>query len=172
MFEKIDLNILINEIKNDQAIVTKIKNKKPDYVNKNCYYYKFNGFRCDMIDFINTDLDSNLIEEVKRMYYNLSEEHFIDELSFSNIDRIRKNNNFKLETYEEYLYKKIIEQLYNLYSEKNVKELLSEDFEIYKKEKKKKSKRKIYPEKIFEAKEKEEKKFDLEPKYKNFLSKY
>ena len=93
-----------------------------------------------------------------------------------------------IESYEEYIFKKLFDRLHNLYSEKNAIELLSGDFPSdKKKDKKKKGKRKsqqsgkeskrLHFNNFLEENESNltiieaPKNVELESKYKNFLSK-
>ena len=92
--------------------------------------------------FYSTDLDYyKLVEDLRRMFAHLSEERFVDELVFCGLDRTRIIELKFVESYEEFLYKKLFERLHNLYSEKNAIELLSGDYDK-KKNKKKKGKKK------------------------------
>jgi hypothetical protein len=134
LFEKLELNNLINEIKSDPKITSKIKSKRPEMAKNHCY--RFNTFRCDFFDqyFYASELDYyKLVDDVKRIVYNMSEENLVDELIFCGLERTQ--------SYEEYLFKKIFEKLHFLNSEKNAIELLNGDFDKSQ-IKKKKSKRK------------------------------
>lgn len=133
LFEKLEINFLINEVKTDSSIIARVKSRRPD-VKPHCY--RLNSFKCDLLDpFIyNNEFDFfKLLDEVKKILYNKNEENFVDELLFCGLE--------KSQTYEEFLYKKVFDKLHHLHSEKNAIELLSGEYEK-KENKKKKSKRK------------------------------
>lgn len=85
VFTKVlDIKTIVNMLKNDTALMNKIK--KPEL--KNLFYY-LPKTRFEMFE-QRSDNDHDLEEKYKKLYLENSEEFFVDELIFCKIDTICK----------------------------------------------------------------------------------
>ncbi len=85
----IDLKKILLGLKGDQTIMNKIKKQKPDNI-KN-YFYLINKTKFELFE-PPVDNDHEIIEKLKKIYLEHSEEIFIDELIFSQLENLSKRN--------------------------------------------------------------------------------
>jgi len=71
--------------------------------------------------------ENEMIDNIKKSYLNSKEVNFIDEIMFSDVNRLSKTFLYK-DTIKDFLYKGIFDNVYNLYTEKNANDLLNENF--------------------------------------------
>lgn len=119
----------MKDIKKDQNIITKIKNRKNE--TKSCFYpgphspkdiiQSGNIYKSEIYQ------ENEMIDNIKKSYLNSKEINFIDEIMFSDVNRLSKLF-FTLDTLKDFLYKAIFDNVYNLYTEKNANDLLNENF--------------------------------------------
>lgn len=110
----IDLKKILNEIKSDQILMGKVKKPKENLRN---LFYVYDKTKYQLFE-PPTDNDAELIDKIKKFNTTLNEEYFIDELIFCRIDYIY--------TLEDFFTKKILEVIYNVYTEKNAIDLMNE----------------------------------------------
>jgi hypothetical protein len=76
---------MINDLKNDTVLMSKVKKSKPESM-KN-YFYLLSKTKFELFE-PPIDLDHEIIEKIKKTFYEESEETFIDELIFCRIETI------------------------------------------------------------------------------------
>ena len=87
--DAIDLKIILQGLKSDQAIMSKLKKPKQESL-KN-YFYLINKTKFELFE-PPADNDHELLEKIKKKYLENSDENFIDELIFSQIENLSKIN--------------------------------------------------------------------------------
>jgi hypothetical protein len=83
----IDLKKILNELKNDSNLMSKVKKSKPD--NMKNYFYLINKTKFELFE-PPVDNDHETIEKIKKFYLDETEEHFIDELIFCRLETLSK----------------------------------------------------------------------------------
>jgi len=123
------LNNILKDLKNDQNITSKIKQRKNE--SKSCFYpgphsqkdiiQSGSIYKSEMYQ------ENEMIDNIKKSYLNSKEVNFIDEIMFSDVNRL-SNTFLNKDTLKDFLYKGIFDNVYNLYTEKNANDLLNENF--------------------------------------------
>lgn len=98
--DAIDLKVILQGLKNDQTIMSKLKKPKQESL-KN-YFYLINKTKFELFEPA-ADNDHEIIEKIKKKYAENSDEIFIDEMIFSQIENLSKIN-FTLHRYLRRLY--------------------------------------------------------------------
>ncbi len=123
------MNNILKDLKNDQNITSKIKQRKNE--SKSCFYpgphsqkdiiQSGSIYKSEMYQ------ENEMIDNIKKSYLNSKEVNFIDEIMFSDVNRL-SNTFLNKDTLKDFLYKGIFDNVYNLYTEKNANDLLNENF--------------------------------------------
>ena len=89
----IDLKKILQGLKGDQTIMSKIK--KPKQENIKNYFYLINKTKFELFE-PPVDNDHEIIEKLKKIYLENNEEIFIDELIFSQLENLSKRNSIMI----------------------------------------------------------------------------
>jgi hypothetical protein len=120
----IDLKKLLQEIRSDDSVISKIKRPKPESF-KSCMLLYNSVPKFELFEPVK-DNDFEIIGKFKKSLIECSESEFIDDLIFCKMDNLC-NIKTDLVTIEDFLAVKIFDVIHNIYTEKNAIELMNEE---------------------------------------------